>query len=167
MIFVMMGPCGCGKTTVGSALASRLGGIFIEGDAFHPEANRVKMSAGEPLSDTDRWPWLDLIGDELRRQRKSAQSVVLACSALKRIYRDRLRQADPDILFVLLNGTKPLLMSRLEERQDHFMPPALLDSQLSALEVPDEDEKALLVDVARPPEDMIDEILAYTLIESR
>ncbi len=163
----MMGPCGCGKTTVGSALASRLGGIFIEGDAFHPEANRVKMSAGEPLSDTDRWPWLDLIGDELRRQSKSAQSVVLACSALKRIYRDRLRQADPDILFVLLNGTKPLLMSRLEERQDHFMPPALLDSQLNALEVPEEDEKALLVDVARSPEDMIDEILAYTPIESR
>ena len=158
----MMGPCGCGKTTVGSALADRLGGAFIEGDEYHPEANRAKMSAGEPLSDADRWPWLDLIGDELRRQRQSADTVVLACSALKRVYRDRLRQADPNLQFVLLVGTKRLLMERLEERHDHFMPPALLDSQLEALETPDEDERALLVDVAKTPEEMISEILEHS-----
>ncbi len=163
----MMGPCGCGKTTVGTALAERLGGAFIEGDEFHPQTNRAKMSAGEPLSDADRWPWLDLIGDELRRQSQSAEIVVLACSALKRSYRDRLRQADPKIVFVLLNGTKQLLMTRLEERHDHFMPPALLESQLEALETPDEDERAVLVDVAQSPEDMIDEILTHALVESR
>ena len=163
----MMGPCGCGKTTVGSALANRLGGVFIEGDDFHPQANRAKMSAGEPLSDADRWPWLDLIGDEIRRQSQSAEIVVLACSALKRSYRDRLRQVDPKTVFVLLNGSRRLLMSRLAERQDHFMPPSLLESQMEALETPGEDERAVLVDVAQTPEDLIDEILTQAPVESR
>ena len=156
-----MGPCGCGKTTVGSALATRLDGVFLEGDAFHPQENRAKMTAGDPLTDGDRWPWLDRLCTELRQHRQANQSIVLACSALKRSYRDRLRRADGQILFVLLNGSKELLLSRLTARQDHFMPPSLLDSQLAALEAPAADEFALAVDVALAPEQMVEQIIAH------
>lgn len=162
MIIVTMGPCGCGKTTVGSALASRLGGVFLEGDTYHPEENRAKMSAGEPLTDDDRWPWLDLISRELQAHREAGSTVVLACSALKRTYRDRLRRADPHMLFVLLEGPKDLLRERLITRQDHFMPPALLDSQLEALEAPASDETAFTVDAALSPTQMVDQIVAQT-----
>lgn len=162
MIFVMMGPCGCGKTTVGSALATRLGGVFMEGDSYHPEENRAKMSAGEPLTDDDRWPWLDLISTELQTHREVGTTVVLACSALKRSYRDRLRRADPHMLFVLLEGPKDLLLKRLTSRKDHFMPPALLDSQMEALETPGSDETAFTVDVALTPAQMVDQIVAQT-----
>ncbi len=161
MIIVMMGPCGCGKTTIGSALAARLGGDFVEGDDFHPDANRAKMRSGTPLNDTDRWPWLDRIAAELNRRQAAAGTVVLACSALKRAYRDRLRHADPEIMFVLLNGSRDLLLSRLAARKDHFMPPALLDSQLEALELPKPDERALALDVARAPGEMIEQILTH------
>ena len=160
VIIVMMGPCGCGKTTVGSALAARLGGAFMEGDSYHPEENRTKMSAGEPLTDDDRWPWLDLISSELQTHREAGTTVVLACSALKRTYRDRLRRADPGMLFVLLEGPKALLLERLTSRRDHFMPPALLDSQLEALEAPGSDESAFTVDVALTPAQMVDQIVA-------
>ena len=122
----------------------------------------LTLSAGEPLSDDDRWPWLDRIGAEVRRRRASADTVVLACSALKRVYRDRLRRADPQIMFVLLNGSRELLLARLEARKDHFMPPALLDSQLDALEPPNPDERALALDVADAPARVIEEILAHT-----
>ncbi len=167
MIFVMMGPCGCGKTTVGAALAARLGGVFLEGDTYHPKANRDKMSMGKALSDEDRWPWLDSICGELERQRAEGRTVVLACSALKRIYRDRLRQADPLITFVLLEGPKPLLLSRLQARPDHFMPPALLDSQLEALETPAPDEAALAVDVRLTPAQMVEQIVDQTTVLRR
>lgn len=161
MIFVMMGPCGCGKTTIGSALAARLGGEFVEGDDFHPDANRSKMRSGAPLTDADRWPWLDRIADELRQRHAAAGTVVVACSALKRAYRDRLRDADPEIVFVLLNGSRDLLLSRLSARKDHFMPPALLDSQLEALEPPKPDERALAFDVAHAPAEVVEQILAH------
>ncbi len=163
----MMGPCGCGKTTVGSALATRLDAVFLEGDAYHPPKNRAKMSAGDPLTDDDRWPWLDRLCAELGRQREGAESVVLACSALKRSYRDRLRRADAQMLFVLLSGSKDLLRSRLTERQDHFMPPALLDSQLDALEAPATDEFAFVVDVALPPDQMVEQIIGHVAALSR
>lgn len=162
MIIVMMGPCGCGKTTIGSALAARLDGAFIEGDDFHPASNRTKMQSGTPLTDGDRWPWLDRIADELRARHGAAGTVVLACSALKRAYRDRLRRADPEIVFVLLNGSRDLLLSRLEARKDHFMPPDLLDSQLEALEPPKPDERALALDVAHAPAEMIEQIMIHT-----
>jgi len=132
----------------------------MEGDAYHPQENRAKMSAGQPLADDDRWPWLDRISTELAQSRETAETVVLACSALKRSYRDRLRSADPQILFVLLNGSKDLLLSRLTSRQDHFMPPGLLDSQLEALEAPAPDEAAFTVDVALTPAQMVDQIVA-------
>lgn len=159
VIFVIMGPCGCGKTTVGAALAERLGAAFIEGDDFHPSSNRAKMTAGEPLSDADRWPWLDLISDELTRRRQSAETVVLACSALKRSYRDRLRGADPELSFILLNGSRELLQARLDARKHHFMPSTLLESQLQALEMPDSDESALLLNVNEKPSDMVERIV--------
>lgn len=163
LILVMMGPCGCGKTTVGAALAAQLSLPFIEGDDHHPANNRAKMASGEPLSDADRWPWLDLINTELQVQIATAGSVVLACSALKRIYRDHLRRVDPQSLFVLLNGSKELLQERLDAREGHFMPASLLESQLATLEMPDRDEWALVLDVAQKPAQMIEQIMAQAM----
>ena len=146
-----MGVSGSGKSTVGEAIAERIGLPFVDGDELHPEENVAKMSAGLPLEDADRAPWLDAVGERL-----AASPVVIACSALRRAYRDRLRAAAPGIRLVLLDGSRELLAERMGGRADHFMPPELLDSQLATLERPDPDEGALVFDVARP----VDEIAA-------
>ena len=134
MIVVVMGVCGSGKTTVGRLIAERMDWGFIEGDDLHPEANRRKMAAGTPLTDEDRWPWLDRIVGEMRRADDERRSVVVACSALRRIYRDRLRLGGADVRFLHLTGAPALLHARMEQRGGHFMPASLLDSQLAALE---------------------------------
>ena len=134
MIVVVMGVCGSGKTSVGQLLAERMDWVFVEGDDLHPEANRRKMAAGTPLTDEDRWPWLDRIVGEMRRADGEGRSVVVACSALRRIYRDRLRGGGADVRFLHLTGAPALLRDRLEQRDGHFMPAALLDSQLATLE---------------------------------
>jgi len=141
-----MGVSGSGKSTVGAALAAALGLPFVDGDALHPAANVAKMAAGIPLTDDDRWPWLDAVGERL-----AASPVVIACSALRRVYRDRLRSAAPGIRFVLLDGSRELLAERMGARADHFMPTALLDSQLATLERPDADERVRVYDVAEAP----------------
>jgi gluconokinase len=143
---VVMGVSGSGKSTVGALLASRLGLPFVDGDALHPEANVRKMAAGVPLDDDDRAPWLDAVGARLTQG-----GVVVACSALRRAYRDRLRDAAPAAQFVLLHGTRSLLASRLAARVDHFMPAALLDSQLGILELPTPGEQVRVYDIALPP----------------
>jgi gluconokinase len=149
-----MGVSGSGKTTVGSSLAPLLGVRFVDADALHPASNVAKMSAGIPLTDADRWPWLDAVGQVL-----AEGSVVVACSALRRAYRDRLRSAAPDLRLVHLEGTRDLLAERMGTR-DHFMGVALLDSQLATLERPDSDEGALVYDVILPVGEIVTDAAA-------
>lgn len=144
-----MGASGSGKTTVGSALAAALGLRFVDADDLHPAANVEKMAAGIPLTDDDRWPWLDAVGAVL-----ADGPVVVACSALRRAYRDRLRAAAPGLRIVYLHGSRALLAERMGHR-DHFMPVELLDSQLATLEEPDPDERAVVLDVAHPVEQLV------------
>jgi gluconokinase len=159
---VVMGVCGCGKSTVGHRIAAALDGPFLEGDAFHPPANVEKMSRGMPLEDADRWPWLDELGAALGAAVRKRGSAVAACSALKRGYRDRLAEAaGMPVRFVHLTGTRELLATRMNERTDHFMPASLLDSQLATLEPPQPGEPALTLDVALPPERLLDEAMAW------
>jgi len=152
IIAVVMGVAGSGKSTIGRALADEAGAEFLEGDKFHPEANIAKMSRGEPLTDADRWPWLDRLAGELARARAAGRSVVLASSALKRSYRDRLRRGAPDLRLVYLKGDKAVIADRLRARKNHFMPPGLLDSQFAALEEPGLEESPIVIDVTPPLE---------------
>jgi gluconokinase len=159
MIIVVMGVSGAGKTTVGERLAAVLGARFVEGDRHHPPANVAKMSRGVPLGDADRLPWLEALARELQRSRAAGGGIVLACSALRRAYRDILRAGHDDVHFVFLDGEKPLIRRRLDERHDHFMPPALLDSQFAALEPPGADERVVRADVAADPEEIVAAVL--------
>ncbi|MEI6026277.1 MAG: gluconokinase [Betaproteobacteria bacterium] len=146
---VVMGVCGCGKSTVGRLLAQHLGLPFIEGDELHPPHNVALMAAGTPLTDEDRAGWLDEVAAELARRPKGA---VASCSALRRRYRDRLRREVPNLHFVHLRGGRALLEQRLGQRQGHYMPPALLDSQLLTLEPTASDEQAIELDIDEAPE---------------
>ncbi|OOG57905.1 gluconokinase [Rhodanobacter sp. C03] len=140
---VVMGVSGSGKSQVGTALALACGVDFVEGDALHPPENIAKMGTGMALTDTDRWPWLDAIAAAIRMQR--GHGVVVACSALRRVYRDRLRVADPWLRLIYLRVPRTELDRRMRER-DHFMPPSLLDSQLATLEEPGVDEQPIILD---------------------
>ncbi|MFD6315162.1 gluconokinase [Streptomyces nigra] len=151
-VVVVMGVAGTGKTTIGPLLAARLGVPYAEGDDFHSEANISKMSAGTPLDDADRWPWLDAIGAWAHR--RAGLGGVVSCSALKRSYRDRLRAAAPDVVFVHLAGDRAVIEDRMSHRQGHFMPTALLDSQFATLQPLQEDEAGVAVDVAGTPEEI-------------
>lgn len=146
MILVLMGVCGCGKTTVGRALADTLDWPFYDADDFHPPANVAKMAAGQPLDDLDRWPWLDRIAAELARVLAAGGHAVLACSALKEAYRQRLQTAG-DVRIVYLQGDQATIAARLAEREHQYMPPTLLPSQFAALEEPAD---ALAVDIRWP-----------------
>ena len=154
---VVMGVAGCGKSTVGAALAERLDAEFLDGDSLHPQANIHKMASGTPLNDDDRAPWLAEIG---RRFAASSSALVIACSALKRSYRDIIRSADPSVVFVHLNGTRELLNARMTARPGHFMPASLLDSQLATLEPLQDDEAGIVVDIAESVEDIVKEAVA-------
>ena len=135
MIVVVMGVSGSGKSTVGAALADVLGWPFVEADDLHPAANVEKMASGVPLTDEDRWPWLDRIVDELRATAKRSPDVVIACSSLKPAYRDRLARAG-DVRFVYLRGDRQTIAGRLAARHHRYMPATLLDSQFAALDPP-------------------------------
>lgn len=155
---MIMGVAGCGKTSVGQALAQRLGGHFHDGDDLHPPANIAKMSAGHPLNDTDRAPWLDLVGDALR---DAEDTILIGCSALKRIYRDRIRAAArAPVTFVHLSGSRAVIEARMSQRDGHFMPVSLLDSQFATLEPLQPDEQGFAVDIAVSFDAVIDAILA-------
>jgi gluconokinase len=138
MAVVVMGVSGSGKTTVGRALAEALGGRFIDGDDFHSDAARAKMAAGHALTDDDRWPWLNRVGAALAEGRATGRSTVVACSALKRAYRDRIRAAvGAPLRFVYLAAEPQAMSRRVGARRGHFMPASLVDSQFAALEAPD------------------------------
>ena len=153
MIIVVMGVSGCGKSTVGQLLASRLQVPFLDADEFHPPANVAKMAAGAPLTDADRWPWLELLNRKLLAQ----ENAVLACSALKESYRQALSRGIADCRFAHLRGSLELIRSRLAERRHRYMPASLLESQFAALEPP---RDGIDVDVARSPEDCTTAIVA-------
>ena len=142
---VVMGVTGSGKSTLGRGLARALGWTFLEGDSLHPPANIAKMAAGQALTDADRIPFLDNIAHAISAR---STNLVISCSALKRSYRDRLRSADPQLRFVYPVLSREALQQRLQQRRDHFMPAALLDSQLAALEPPQADERIIQIDGA-------------------
>lgn len=156
MILVMMGVCGCGKSTVGEALAKSLGWRFLDADDFHPPANVAKMAGGTPLTDDDRWPWLDGIAEELAAILARGEHAVLACSALRQAYRDRLARAG-DVRFVHLAGDRATIAARLAERKHRYMPSSLLDSQFAALEAP---ATALVVDVTQDIDRQVAQVVA-------
>jgi gluconokinase len=159
-VLIVMGVSGSGKTTIAVPLAKRLGWPFLEGDDMHPPANVAKMHAGNPLTDEDRWPWLDAIAAWIDTRLAAHGPGVVTCSALKRAYRDRLIGSRKSVRLVFLHADRALLAKRLAERTGHFMPPSLLDSQLATLEPPAPDENPLSVDLGPPPEVVIEEILA-------
>jgi len=154
-----MGVAGSGKTTVAALLAGRLGASFAEGDGFHSAANVSKMAGGTPLTDEDRRPWLRSIRDWLAEEHAASRAAVVPCSALRRTYRDVLREAGP-VLFVHLTGSRDLLAERIQGRAGHFMKPAMLDSQLATLEPLGDDEAGITVDVALRPDQLVDEVVA-------
>ena len=157
-ILVVMGVSGSGKTTIAALLAGRLGWAFEDGDDFHPPENVAKMRGGTPLDDTDRWPWLRAIAAWIAATRDAGRNAVVVCSALKRAYRDILRQ--PGVRFVYLDGDQATITARQAARLGHYMPAALVASQFEALEPPGPDEHAITAPVDRPPAQIVDDILA-------
>ena len=156
---IVMGVSGSGKSTIAARLAERLNWVYEDGDRFHPPGNVAKMSAGQPLTDEDRWPWLQAIANEIDRVCQAGGRVVIASSALKRAYRDLLIHGRGDVRIVFLSGTQPLIADRLAQRKNHFMPPGLLDSQFDDLEMPRPPENALVVNADGTPEELVTAII--------
>ncbi len=153
---VIMGVAGCGKSSVGAMLSDRLGVPYVDGDDLHPAGNVDKMRLGTPLTDDDRWPWLDRVAATLNAQ----APLILGCSALKRAYRDRIRAgAGGPVRFVHLAGSRALIAARMSARKGHYMPMSLIDSQFAALEPPEPDETAMTVDINQPLTDIVDKVL--------
>jgi gluconokinase len=157
---IVMGVSGSGKSTIAARLAERLGWTFEDADRFHPASNVAKMSAGHPLTDEDRWPWLQAIADEIDRVSRDGGHVVMACSALKRAYRKILVHGRNDVRIVFLSGSQPLIADRLAQRKGHFMPPGLLDSQFKTLEPPQTNEHPIIVSIDAPVETIVNNIVA-------
>jgi carbohydrate kinase (thermoresistant glucokinase family) len=155
---IIMGVSGSGKSTIGEALAKRLGWRFEDGDSFHPPSNVAKMKAGHPLNDDDRKPWLEAIAAEIARVAAAQDHVIIACSALKRAYRDILIHGRRDTRIVFLDGSEALIAARLQKRKGHFMPAGLLASQFEALEMPAADEHVVSVSIDAEVETIVDDI---------
>jgi len=155
-----MGVSGSGKSTIADHLAGRLGWHYEDGDRFHPASNVEKMSAGHPLTDEDRWPWLQAIADEIDRLAAAGERAVIACSALKRAYRKILVHGRDDVRIVFLDGTLDLIAARLAARKGHFMPPGLLASQFKTLERPGANERPISVSIDAPVESIVDNIVS-------
>jgi gluconokinase len=159
-IVVVMGVSGSGKSTVASGLATAMGWVLAEGDDFHSAANKQKMASGVPLTDEDRWPWLRAIGEWMDAQLAAGQSAVVTCSALRRAYRDLLRDGRPQVRFCELDAPQGLIAERLEARRGHYMPPSLLPSQLATLEPLELDEPGVRLSVAPTPDQIVRDAIA-------
>jgi gluconokinase len=157
---ILMGVSGSGKTTIGERLAARMSWRYEDADTFHPASNVAKMSAGQPLTDEDRWPWLKAIAAEIDRACTAGERLVIGCSALRRVYRDVLVHGRDDVRFVYLEGTQALIADRLGQRKGHFMPPGLLASQFQTLEPPTADERAMTVSIDAQAEVIVDRIIS-------
>jgi gluconokinase len=159
-LYVMMGVCGAGKSLIGATLARELDIEFVEGDSLHPADNVKRMAAGIPLTDEDRHAWLLAIAARLREAKRAGHGLIVSCSALKRKYRDLLRSVgDADVRFVHLAGSRALLVERMAQRRGHFMPPSLLESQLSILEEPSPDEHAWVCDITKAPDVIVADLV--------
>lgn len=157
---ILMGVSGSGKTTIGEKLAARMSWRYEDADTFHPPSNVAKMSAGQPLTDEDRWPWLKAIAAEIDRACTAGERLVIGCSALRRIYRDVLVHGRDDVRFIYLDGTQALIADRIGQRKGHFMPPGLLTSQFQTLEPPLPDERAMTVSIDAQVEVIVDRIIS-------
>ena len=164
-VLVVMGVSGTGKSTVAGILADRLGWELAEGDDLHPPENVAKMRAGTPLTDADRWPWLDKVGAWIRERAETGEPGIITCSALRRVYRDWLR--GPGVVFVHLAGSREEIAAQMSRRADHYMPLSLLDSQLATLEPLEPDEEAVVVGVDQSLEDEVNEILRKLGLDGR
>jgi gluconokinase len=162
---VVMGVSGSGKSTIADRLAIRIGWRFEDGDSFHPPGNVAKMHSGQPLTDEDRWPWLHAIADEIDRTCGVRERAVIACSALKRAYRDILVHGRDDIRIVFLDGSQELIATRLGARKGHFMPPGLLASQFKTLEPPTPEERPITVAIDRPVEIIVEDIVTQLKLD--
>lgn len=158
---VVMGVSGSGKTTVAEGVALELGFAFAEADEYHPEANVAKMAAGHPLTDDDRWPWLDALAEWIREREAAGESTVMACSALRRVYRDVLRRGGENVEFVHVDGPAQVIRDRMNHRAGHFMPASLLDSQIATLEPLQPDEAGVVLDVAKTKDELISEAVEW------
>jgi len=158
-VLVVMGVSGCGKSTIAAMLAHRLHWIYEDGDWFHPRSNIEKMHHGEPLDDADRWPWLHSIADWIDATRLNGNHGIVACSALKRAYRDILVGDRGDVRIIYLKGDQDLIERRIAARADHFMPPGLLDSQFKTLEEPTADEYPIVVSIVPHPREIVETIV--------
>jgi carbohydrate kinase (thermoresistant glucokinase family) len=159
-VLVVMGVSGCGKSTIGAQLALRLGWRFEDGDWLHPRQNIEKMHAGQPLTDEDRRPWLDAVAAWIDDTRRQGAGAIVACSALKRRYREIIVGDRPDVRLIYLKGDMALIARRVATRHEHFMPPELLRSQFAALEEPGADERAITVSIEPTPQEIVDRIVA-------
>jgi gluconokinase len=160
-VLVVMGVSGSGKTTIAKGLAAAEGWTFLEGDSFHPPANVAKMRAGTPLTDEDRWPWLRAIAAAIDSYRARGENAVVACSALRRPYRDILIGDRKDVRLIYLKGSQALIAERMKARKGHFMPAALLDSQFSTLKEPGPDENPIIVEIGGTPDDTVGTIMEH------
>ena len=158
MIIIVMGISGSGKSTLGKLLADRFGIPFEEGDAFHSPANVEKMAAGMPLTDEDRKPWLNTLTREIGKWAAAGDARVLSCSALRKSYRDQFRTAARDLRFVFLDGAVELVRDRMARRERHFMPIALIESQIATLEIPDGEPDVIRLDIDKSPEELVERI---------
>lgn len=166
-IVIVMGVSGSGKTIVAQGIATAMGWEFAEGDTFHPQANVAKMASGHPLTDEDRWPWLRAIGAWIDEHNLRGTSAVIACSALRRVYRDLLREGRPNVRFCHVTADPALIEERMEHRKGHFMPASLLPSQLATLENLQTDEPGLTVSAAGAPDDVLHGVLMALGLASR
>lgn len=162
MVIVLIGPMGCGKTTIGKQLAEKLSWTFEDGDDFHPQSNVDKMKSGTPLDDADRLPWLNILHERTVKATVDSRSLIIACSALKKSYRDILGIDQKKVFSVYLKGSPELLQDRINARSHHFMSKQLLDSQLETLEVP---KTGISVDISSSPDEITDQIINLLSIE--
>ncbi|MHA2797571.1 gluconokinase [Vibrio harveyi] len=162
---VVMGVCASGKTTIGEHLAKKLGRKFIDGDDLHPRANIQKMASGQPLNDDDRKPWLERIRDAAYSLESKNEHGIIVCSALKKIYRDQIREGNENVTFLFLDGSKELILERMRTRQGHFMKENMVNSQFEALERPEDEPRTIFVSIDATIEDVVSNAAELILVQ--